>query len=63
LGAPKTSVPTLPATSQDFTVPLIAGECSGLQLLETNPITDPYPVLAVQSQLTRGVSHLQPTPT
>lgn len=63
LGTPKTTVPTLPATSQDFTVPPIAGECTGLQLLETNPITDPYPIPAVQSQPTQGVSHLQPTPT
>jgi phospholipase C len=63
LTAPNTTIPTLPATSGSLTAPPIGGECVGVQILEVNYPTPPYPIPAVQTQPTQGPNTLTPTPT
>jgi len=63
LGSPNTTTPVLPPTSGEDTTPPVTGECIGLQLIEENPNTAPYPIPPVQTQPSQGASTLTPTPT
>ena len=63
LGSPKTAVAPLPATSENINAPPIGNECGGLQLLELNVNTNPYPVPATHAQPTQAPGTLTPTPT
>jgi len=64
LGAPDTSALTLPATSQDKTIPPIS-ECAPIQIAEGNyqGVAVSSLIPAVQSQPTQSPSTLTPTPS
>ncbi len=65
-GAPNTTAPTLPVTSDNVHAKPILRECTASQILETNPQRRPYPIHLVprkQKAPTQARGTLTPTPT
>ncbi len=62
LTSPKTSVPTLPATSGKTRTGVVGRSCASSDITEIDFNKTPYPVPATQSQPTQGPNVLTPVP-